>query len=342
MYDMRSYIAGARAILDGLDPYTVKSEFDEFFVYPPFALLLFLPIARLSWNAIALGSSAISIAALQASIWLALKQIGIKRLALLTTVVLLPIALVLFDLLLPDSSRFKGVLVGLCTGIKIIPGLFVAYYLLGRKFRAAWMVLITAASTVVLGTILFPRPSYDYWTRYVFETTRIAQQASWLPNESLRGMLARTLHSEEAAILPWLVLSIAVLAVALLITKYSIDLGEENLGIAAIALAGLLMSPVSWHHLWVWIIPIAIFTVDLAVREHSILLWSCAVVPVVVIALRMGEWFITDPYHLDSLALYGLQLFMSNIVNYTSLLLLFGFLAYLTLGMKHHKAKGMV
>jgi alpha-1,2-mannosyltransferase len=252
------------------------------------------------------------------------------------------LALVLFDLLLPDSSRFKGVLAGLCTGIKIIPGLFVAYYLLARKFRAAWMVLITAASTVVLGAILFPRPSYDYWTRYVFETTRIAQQASWLPNESLRGMLARTLHSEEAAILPWLVLSIAVFAVALLITKYSIDLGEENLGIAAIALAGLLMSPVSWHHLWVWIIPIAIFTVDLAVRERSILLWSCAVVPVVVIALRMGEWFITDPYHLDSLALYGLQLFMSNIVNYTSLLLLFGFLAYLTLGMKHHKAKGMV
>lgn len=354
LYDMRSYIAGARAVLDGGDPYTALSEYGELFVYPPFALLLFLPLARLDWNAIAIISSAISVAALQASIYLPLKQIGVKKLTIYTVAIMLPclllypvdqtihqgqvnlllLALVLIDLQLPETSRFKGVLIGICAGIKIIPGLFIAYYLISRKFRAALMLILTAAGTVVLAFVLFPKASFDYWTRYVFETTRIAQQASWLPNESLRGMLARTLHSEELAIIPWLVSSVIILGIALLITWYAVKLDEESLGIAAIAIAGLLISPVSWHHLWVWIIPITIFLVSIAYHRRSKLLWVCSIVPIVVIALRMGEWFIIDPYHLDSLSLYGIQLVMSNIVNYTSVLLLVGLLAYLILEMQ--------
>ncbi len=112
--------------------------------------------------------------------------------------------------------------------------------------------------TVFVGLILFPEPSVDYWTRYIFETTRIAQEASWLPNESLRGMIARTLHSEEAAIVPWIAASALVMTLALLIARYAIVSKQSNIGLSAIALAGLLISPVSWHHLWVWIIPIAI------------------------------------------------------------------------------------
>ncbi len=144
MYDMRSYIAGGRAILDGQDPYTVQSEFGEYFVYPPFALLLFLPIARLSWNAIALIWGGISVLALQASIWLALKGVGVKRLEFWSILVLIPslilypvdqtihqgqinlllLVLVLMDVSLPATSRAKDVLIGLCAGIKIIPIVF--------------------------------------------------------------------------------------------------------------------------------------------------------------------------------------------------------------------------
>jgi len=92
------------------------------------------------------------------------------------------------------------------------------------------------------------------------------------------------------------------------------------------------MSPVSWHHLWVWIIPITIYVASVAYRSRSRLLWVCAAVPPIVIALRVDELFIPDPSHIDSLSLYGIQLITSNVVTYTSILLLIGLLAYVTFG----------
>ena len=43
----------------------------------------------------------------------------------------------------------------------------------------------------------------------------------------------------------------------------------------------------------------------------------------------MNEWFISDPFNIDTLSLRGVQLITSNVVTYTSILLLIGFLVYL-------------
>jgi len=347
MYDMKAYMAGARAVVSGDDPYTATSEYGEKFIYPPFALLLFLPFSQFNWNIIALIFDTINVVALQAIIYLSLKQIGLKRLAIPTVAIMLPsllllpidqtinlgqvnlilLSLVIMDLSLPDKSRFKGVLIGISAGIKLVPGLFLAYYLMRRYFRAAITLCATALGTVLLAFIIFPKASYDYWTHYIFDTTRVARVAAALDNESLRGMLARILHSETAAIIPWIVFGIVMLCIAFVVTWYAIKHGEDYMGITAIALTGLLIAPVSWHHTWVWIVPITIYTVNAAYRNKSKFLWGCATIPLVIVALRMDKWFIPDPY--QTRPLYGIQLMMSNIVTFASILLVICLLFYL-------------
>jgi alpha-1,2-mannosyltransferase len=248
---------------------------------------------------------------------------------------LLLLSLVIIDLSLPDKSRFKGVLIGISAGIKLVPGLFVIYYLMRRQFRAAITLCATALGTVLLSFIIFSKASYEYWTHYIFETTHVARVAAALDNESLRGMLARILHSETAAIIPWFVFSAVMLCIVLVVTWYATKYGEDYMGITAIALTGLLMAPVSWHHTWVWIVPITIYTANAAYRTRSKFLWGCAIIPLVIIALRMDKWFIPDPY--QTRPLYGIQLVMSNIVTFASILLVICFLLYLVFYKKQQK-----
>ena len=45
--------------------------------------------------------------------------------------------LVVADLALPDRVRWKGIGVGVATACKLVPGIFVVYLVLTRRFRAA-------------------------------------------------------------------------------------------------------------------------------------------------------------------------------------------------------------
>lgn len=349
MVDMKVFMAGSQATLNGEDLYTAQSDWGGVFTYPPFAVLPFLPFGRLGLETTALIFTAISVAALQATIYLSLKQIGIKHLTIPTVAILLPsllllpvdqnleegqvnlllLSLVIIDLYLSNKSRFKGILIGISAGIKIIPILFIFYYLLTRQFRAAITLCLSALGTIMLTLVIFPKYTLDYWTHYVFDTTRIIDKAAALDNESLRGMLARILNSETAAIIPWFICSVVMLCLTLAVIWFASKRGEDHMGITAIALTGLLVSPVSWHSLWVWIVPITIFTAGAAYRNHSKFLWACALIPLVIIALRMDKWFIPDPW--TTFSFYGVQLITSNIVTFASILLVICFLFYVTL-----------
>jgi alpha-1,2-mannosyltransferase len=347
MLDMEVYRAGANAVLDGVSPYSVVSGAEELlFTYPPFSLFFFLPLGPLSLNLVALLWTALSVAALQLAVYLALREVRARRVWTLTVVTtmaallfnpvdqtlqwgqvsLVLLALVLVDLWLPDTARFKGVLTGIAAGIKIFPAAFVVYYAFTDRRRAASTLVGTAVGSVLLAWLVFPAYSREFWLDDVMNTDRIAP-TGWVPNESMRAMLARVLHSESAALLPWLALSAAAVVAAAVATRAAHRIGEDRLGLVAVALAILLISPVSWHHYWVWIIPVAIFLGDAARRRSSVFLWLCAVVPVAVIALRVNEWVIPEPPY-DPLLLDPLPLFTTSIVTYTTILLLAAVCAY--------------
>jgi len=314
LLDLDVYKLAAETALQRRDPYTVATRIGFLFVYPPFALLLFLPLALASLATVGLLWNAASIAALQATIYLALRQVDVtqalgwtlpltvaslglspvEQTLALGQLSLLLMGLVVGDLAQPDSSALKGVLIGTATGIKLVPGIFIPYLLATGQSRAAVRAVLTAASTVAVGAVAFPRDSVAFWTRYAFDAERVIP-VHWPPNESLRAMLTRVLHSGAAAVRPWALSSAAVLAAAALVVALSSGdvLGTEvTAGIAATALAGLLVSPVSHHHYWVWSVPNTIYLTAIARQSGSRLVGTCAVAPVLVLLARVNRWLL--------------------------------------------------
>jgi hypothetical protein len=108
---------------------------------------------------------------------------------------------------------------------------------------------------------------------------------------------------------------------------YSRSLNEETLGIMAVALVSLLVSPVSWHRYWVWLVPITIYAVSLAVRYQSALLGVSVALPFLVVVLRVNEWFMPMlPY--NALDLHWAPLVTSSMCTVATVVLLFGLLAF--------------
>ncbi|MBV9845298.1 MAG: DUF2029 domain-containing protein [Kutzneria sp.] len=90
------------------------------------------------------------------------------------------------------------------------------------------------------------RDSVEYWTRAVFDTARIGG-AAHVSNQSIRGLLVRL----GAGPGWWIVLSAVVVALAVVGMRRARSRAREV--VLLNAFAGLLVSPVSWSHHWVWI-----------------------------------------------------------------------------------------
>jgi alpha-1,2-mannosyltransferase len=74
-----------------------------------------------------------------------------------------------------------------------------------------------------------------------------------------------------------------VLAVAGTAVRAGERLGERGATAAVTATAGLLVSPVSHHHYWVWLVPNTVALAELAVRRRSPLVAAAAAAPLAVV-----------------------------------------------------------
>ncbi|WP_052442970.1 glycosyltransferase 87 family protein [Streptacidiphilus neutrinimicus] len=247
------------------------------FTYTPFALAVFTVLSyvdelTLQWL-IACGS----IAALVASAWVAWGLAGYRRsvgrlgaaltvagLALWTEPMMQNLAfgqvnvflmlLVLLDFAQPDRWWSKGVGIGLAAGFKLVPAIFIVYLLVTRRFRAAAVATGTLAATVLGGFVLLPAEAHRYWLDGLFADSSRVGGVNYVGNQSLQGMLARTLGLDAAGVKPyWLLAAVLAAAIAIPLSVRAHRRGEELLGVAATALLGLLASPISWSHHWIWI-----------------------------------------------------------------------------------------
>jgi alpha-1,2-mannosyltransferase len=150
-----------------------------------------------------------------------------------------------------------GVLIGLATAVKLTPGIFILYLLVLRRTREALIAMGAAVAATLAAAVLMPSASAHYWRHLVFDDRRIGSPGNvW--NQSLRGALARLTGSPGGAHLLWLVLALGVGVAGLALAVEIHRGGEPLLGLGLAALTGLLVSPISWNHHWVWFIPLAI------------------------------------------------------------------------------------
>jgi alpha-1,2-mannosyltransferase len=254
------------------------------FTYPPFAAVLFAVASALPWTVLRWAMTLASMAALGLSVWLTFGALGyrsrpaarlgataaISGLALLTEPVqqtlglgqvnLLLMLLITADLLtggaLTPGGRTRwwhGIGIGIAAGVKLTPLIFIPYLLLIRRYRQAAAATVTFAVTIAGGYAILPRDSGDYWADRLFLNANRIVFLGTRGNQSLRGITARLAGSVTSGTAPWLALAAVVVIAGLLSGAVLYRAGQPVPAMLACALTGLLVSPLSWDHHWVWV-----------------------------------------------------------------------------------------
>jgi len=178
-------------------------------------------------------------------------------------------ALIIWDLCQPDTPNsrwWKGFGTGVAAGIKLVPLIFIPYLLVAGKFRQAVMAAAGFVFTVLLGFVILPADSSKWWFGGLFVQGGRTGFVGWAGNQSLEGLITRLDGSVNGAKPIWLVAA-ALVAIAGSAGAGLLDRkGYPLPALLMAALTGLLVSPVSWDHHWVWIAPGVVVAGHYAVR----------------------------------------------------------------------------
>ena len=248
------------------------------FTYTPFAALFFAAVSFIPWSVLPRIVQVANLIFLFIAAWCTMGALGYRdrrvrlggallgvaaglltepvfRTLYLGQINLLLMAAIIWDLRQPDSRRFKGIATGLAAGIKLTPLVFIPYLLLTRKWRAAAVTTASFAFTIALGFLILPRDSKDWWFNGLFIQDGRTGFVGWTGNQSLRAIATRLAGSIDAGTVPWVILVVIVTVVGLLVAAQLDRAGHAMLGLLTAALVGLLDSPISWDHHWVWVVP---------------------------------------------------------------------------------------
>ncbi|WP_181035037.1 glycosyltransferase 87 family protein [Arthrobacter sp. B0490] len=286
--DFRVYRMGGQSVVDG-DGSLYTRSFGEgkgslLFTYPPFAALAFTVLTLVSAETGAILFVGVSVLIAAATSLLATRYLGGFRslqgvvthptalpLAIAGTglvcllgpwretmafsqVNILLFAMIAADLLSGPHRRMPtGLLTGIAAGVKLTPLVFGLYFLV----RGEWKQLFTMAAgffgTIALGFLLLPAESTTYWLQMLRDTGRIGGEG-YVDNLSVRGAILHFLGPDFPSTVPWLVVSLLLVAATSYVIRASARRRDRFLPMAMTSLLMLLISPISWSHHWVWIV----------------------------------------------------------------------------------------
>jgi alpha-1,2-mannosyltransferase len=253
------------------------------FTYTPFAAIVFALVSFIPWTPLWILSVLVNMACLTAALWMTFGGLGYRdrrvrlgavlvaaavtfwlqpviRTIYLGQVNLVLMAAIMWDLCQPDVTRggkrrwWKGAATGVAAGIKLVPLIFVPYLLITRKFREAAATVAGFLATVVVGFIVLPHDSSKWWLHgAVLADGNRTGFTGWAGNQSLRALVTRLSGSIAAGTTPWILASILAVIAGLTAAFLLERSGYHVPALLATALTGLLVSPISWDHHWVWI-----------------------------------------------------------------------------------------
>ncbi|RAS70298.1 alpha-1,2-mannosyltransferase [Lentzea atacamensis] len=263
-------------------PFT--ADFPLPFTYPPFAAMVFLPVSALPWLAARIVWQVLSVLCLWWLVRTALKLLAARadqpcdvtwsRRALLWTAVALwcepvrktldfgQINLVLvagvFAAVVSTRQAVAGLGVGAGIGMKLTPGISVLYFLATRRFAAAAWSAAGFAITVALGLLVSAPDSWRYWFELLGAADRVGPVGSAI-NQSLRGALSRSFGYDVEMSWPWLLAVAVSAALTWFAVRAAVRAGDQLAAVLAVQFFGLLISPISWSHHWLWVIPLVLW-----------------------------------------------------------------------------------
>ena len=305
--DMDVYRMGGRAWLQGRPLYSDGAMFhtqaglDLPFTYPPLSAIVFAPLALVSLPVASVAITVTTLVMLVVSTWIVLTRLGVaqtwpagaepvwlRRCWLAAGAVALAVwwfepiganfsfgqvnvilmTLVIADCLPRRTPWPRGLLLGLAIALKLTPAVFLLYFVLRRDFRAVFTAAASFAAATAVGFALAWRDSVQYWTVTVHDTQRIGTP-TLNTNQNAAGALARLGLYGGAHFAVWTAACLAVLALTVWSVRRVLRAGEPALALVCVALFGLVVSPVSWSHHWVWTLPALLITAVVAVRRRD-------------------------------------------------------------------------
>jgi alpha-1,2-mannosyltransferase len=307
--DLQVYVYAMKDMLAGKDIFATTTPFWHlYFIYPPIAAVLMAPLAigpylmwQLVWTAALVWA--------QQSV---LRRCGVPRgwkLGLVGVAVVLAVepirttlgygqvntllmAFVVADLLPDVEGRRRrlpqGVLTGLATAIKLTPGLFIVFFFLIDRKRAALTAVISFAAFTAIGAIFLFSETLRFWTGLSGGDTRTASPL-YAGNQSLLGVLYRLGDSSRTTTVLGLAIGGIVALLGSLVAAQWWREGEKVFAVALVGLCTNLASPLSWTHHYVWILPMAVAVLSAGVPRWARYLggfwviWVCACLPLSVL-----------------------------------------------------------
>ncbi|MEU6217471.1 glycosyltransferase 87 family protein [Streptomyces sp. NPDC047022] len=276
------------------------------FTYPPFAALSMLPMAFVGLYTTIAGALLLNLAAVSVVMWILFGPqlsrhgwfgwaLAACALALFEPVRdtfsfgqvnLLLLALVLADAWLLSTGRGKraGVGIGLAAAIKLTPAVFIGLLLLARRWRAAAVASGVAAAASLFAFWALPGASRFYWGHALWDTTRVGR-LDYVSNQSLQGVLARLAAPGEPSRAAWELTVVAVLAVWGWRSHSALRTGDWYGAFALTGLTACLISPITWVHHLVWLLP----SFAVLVRERRLRI--AGVIYVVMCSSVVWLWF---------------------------------------------------
>ena len=335
LIDADVYRMGGQAWLEGRPLYAdgvmfgTQAGLDLPFTYPPLAAILFAPLALVSLPAASVAITVTTLLLLVVSTWIVLTRLDAggraQRWWLAAGLVALgvwflepieanfsfgQINVILMTLVIADcvprrTPWPRGLLLGLAIALKLTPAVFLLYFVLRRDLRAVLTTVASFLGATLLAFALAPRDSWQYWTATVHNTGRIGN-ATYQTNQNAAGALARAGLDHAGHFVLWTAVCLAVLGLTVWAARRTLAAGEPALALVCVALFGLVVSPVSWSHHWVWVLPAIVATAVLAYRHRDPVL---AVVCVAGAALTVWPTIQLLPEHHESEAAWWRQLF---------------------------------
>lgn len=348
--DLHVYVDGSAALLRGdLYGFTYSEETPDFplpFTYPPFAALVFLPLHYLPFGLVEFLWQVCTVLALFWVIRISLELVLGDRahhrhwthVAMLWTAIgvwtepvrttldygQVNVFLVLGAMLAVRSSRWwvSGGIVGILAGIKLTPAVTGLYFVAQRRWRAAIFSAVAFAGTVAVSYLAIGPQARDYFSSKFGDADRIGPVGSaW--NQSLRGALSRIAGHDVGSGVVWIVAVVVSGALAVLAWR---ALGrDDRLGtLVLVQLFGLLVSPISWVHHWVWVLPMLVWLVH---GPYGRLLGTRIVAAVWLAVTVVGVPWVLKQIEDDSISRPGV-LAWAGTVNVAGALIVFAWVAY--------------